>query len=597
MPCTSEQQRIIDEFMRNPAPLILIQGKAGTGKSYMIRELASRVPGTVILTPTNMAKSMYANAATMHSFFYGEFDDLDEGYQNPSKYNPFRNSYHSYFESKLRRVRTIIIDEISMVRADTFEMMNVICQKTLGSSEPFGGIKVIMVGDLFQLPPIAEDDQTIKYLNAEYGGMYFFNSHVVKENATRLKFYELKKSIRHSSDSGYEQVLDSLRRGCPTLTALEMLRRLNSRITGTEGIPANVVTIASSNAEVLNINHRELQKLSGPEFRELARYTIKKKTSDEYTTYVEGSELTPDISIYETIEVPSAYESDFTFKVGARVMFTQSKKREGYVNGDFGTIVGRDGSTILVKSDRDGGTKYISRTSAYRYRMTYDEKKHELKKVTPYIQKTEQYPLKLAYAFTIHKSQGQTYDRVVLDLSSHIFAPGQLYVALSRVKTLEGLYLTKPVSYSDIIVDREVIEFLNRFSSDKAPVSEVPAQPLASSVLSEFGILVRSKENDLAVKGILMDTIGIANALYYQRQYPYAMLELAKAMAILEEVYDTTLFKDQIREVRQMENRFLDGLSQEDCDKAARLISTMFRGVHNTPKKSVRTDHRIQYSA
>ena len=188
MPCTSEQQRIIDEFMRNPAPLILIQGKAGTGKSYMIRELASRVPGTVILTPTNMAKSMYANAATMHSFFYGEFDDLDEGYQNPSKYNPFRNSYHSYFESKLRGVRTIIIDEISMVRADTFEMMNVICQKTLRSSEPFGGIKVIMVGDLFQLPPIAEDDQTIKYLNAEYGGMYFFNSHVVKENATRLKF-------------------------------------------------------------------------------------------------------------------------------------------------------------------------------------------------------------------------------------------------------------------------------------------------------------------------------------------------------------------------------------------------------------------------
>ena len=184
-----------------------------------------------------------------------------------------------------------------MVRSDTFEMMNVICQKTLRSSEPFGGIKVIMVGDLFQLPPIAEDDQTIKYLNAEYGGMYFFNSHVVKENATRLKFYELKKSIRHSSDSGYEQVLDRLRRGCPTLTAIEMLRRLNSRITGAEGIPANVITIASSNAEVLNINHRELQKLSGPVFREPARYIIKKKTSDDYATYVEGTGSTPDINI------------------------------------------------------------------------------------------------------------------------------------------------------------------------------------------------------------------------------------------------------------------------------------------------------------
>ena len=154
MPCNTEQQRIIDDFLKNPAPITLIQGKAGSGKSYLIRELVSRTHGAVILTPTNMAKSVYANAQTLHSFFYGEFDDLENGYQNPHTYSVSRNSYHSYFINKLRPIRTLIIDEVSMVRADTFEMMNVICQESLNNPEPFGGIKVILVGDMFQLPPI-----------------------------------------------------------------------------------------------------------------------------------------------------------------------------------------------------------------------------------------------------------------------------------------------------------------------------------------------------------------------------------------------------------------------------------------------------------
>ena len=137
-------------------------------------------------------------------------------------------------------------------------------------------------------------------------------------------------------------------------------------------------------------------------------------------------------------------------------MFTESRKKLGYVNGDFGTIVRKEGSTIHVRIDKTGDIVMINRVDHYRYQMKYDDTKRDLVKVTPYVQKTNQYPLKLAYAFTIHKSQGQTYEQVVLDLHSHIFASGQLYVALSRVKTLSGLYLTKPVSISDIIVDKSL---------------------------------------------------------------------------------------------------------------------------------------------
>ena len=144
MSCTPEQQRIIEAFKNNPLPITIIQGKAGTGKSYMIRDFVKQIPGTLVLTPTNMAKSVYREAQTMHSFFYGEFDDLDNGYQNPRAYSIGRNSYHNYFVGKLRSVKVMVIDEVSMVRADTIEMINVICQKTLGSSLPFGGIKVIL---------------------------------------------------------------------------------------------------------------------------------------------------------------------------------------------------------------------------------------------------------------------------------------------------------------------------------------------------------------------------------------------------------------------------------------------------------------------
>lgn len=592
MPCNAEQQRILEDFLNNPAAITLIQGKAGSGKSYMIRELVSRTNGAMVLVPTNMAKSVYNNAQTMHSFFYGEFDDLDNGYQNPKTYSTHNNSYHGYFENKLSSVSTIVIDEISMVRADTFEMMNVICQKTLRNDKPFGGIKIILVGDMYQLPPIVEDEAIGQYLHAEYGGNFFFNSHVIKNHLSEIRYYELKHSVRHDNDKEYEQILDGLRRGCPVEIAVQLLQKLNSRVVNPSIIPANVVSIASSNAEVLRINHRELVKLPGQERRELALFSIKSKASNSYAQYTIGQPQ-PDESIYNTIEVPSKFESDFTFKTGARVMFTESKKKLGYVNGDFGTIVRQNVDTIMVRIDTSGDVVEINRVDHYRYKMKYDESKHSLTKETPYIQKTNQYPLKLAYAFTIHKSQGQTYERVVLDLHSHIFASGQLYVALSRVKSLNGLYLTKPVSISDIIVDQEVIDFLKGFSNEDHSTAQYSPAPRLhnSSQIQVFRSFVSSHERLASVRYYLEKSLSLAANLFEKGYSQYSLLELRKCLVILEDYYYTEGYGDVINNVKELEDKF-PHISGDDCDTAIRLMSDLYSRLYTTSHKTVINDRR-----
>lgn len=589
MPCNEEQKRVIDDFLTNPAPITLIQGKAGSGKSYLISELVLRCEGSVILVPTNMAKSVYSHAQTMHSFFYGEFDDLEEGYQNPKTYSSARNSYHDYFVNKLRPIQTMIIDEISMVRADTFEMMNVICQETLRNHEPFGGIKVILVGDMFQLPPIVEDEETGRYLKDEYGGYYFFNSHVIKNHLNDIRFYELKHSVRQGNDREYERILDNLRRGCPVDIAVPMLDRLNSRVVPMSSIPPKVISIASSNAEVLRINHQELAKLPGQEYRELAIFTIKGKDDNRYTQYTVGQKQ-PDEKVFNTIEVPSKFESDFLFKVGARVMFTESKKKLGYVNGDYGTIIRREGSTIYVRIEKTGDIVKINRVDHYRYQMRYDEAKRDLVKVTPYIQKTNQYPLKLAYAFTIHKSQGQTYEKVVLDLHSHIFASGQLYVALSRVKTLNGLYLTKPVSISDIIVDKEVISFMNRYDGSHVATYDA-GTVLNNTVISSLRALVLDNESHASVKNYIEKSLSLAESLYASRLYPYAALELVKTMVILEDYYYTDQYAPLVSIIRTIESCF-PNVSATDCEVMARKLAELYEILYNTEHRTVVNDKR-----
>ena len=319
-------------------------------------------------------------------------------------------------------------------------------------------------------------------------------------------------------------------------------------------------------------------------------FTIKKRADNTYAQYQIGYEQ-PSESEFNTIEVPSKFESELLLKPGARVIFTESRKKSGYVNGDFGTIINKSDYGILVRKDKDGGVVIIDRVDHYRYLMKYDEKKHDLVKVTPYVQKTNQYPLKLAYAFTIHKSQGQTYERVVLDLHSHIFASGQLYVALSRVKMLKGLYLTKPVSISDIIVDQAVIDFMGRFDGARPQTDVAMSHSSQSSSINHTRIVVSQRESLESIRFYINKSLSLASDLYSQGFYQYALLEIQKSLIVLEDYYHTEAYSQIAADIRNVENKF-PHIEQSDCDNAAALLEKLFLSVCGTKHKTVINDKR-----
>ena len=181
-------------FLRGiPSGITFVHGKAGCGKTYLINRLVSQIAGCQVLTPTNLAASLYRGARTIHSYFYGALDNLDEGYQDPANLD---SSKVFKVGSSLKAIRMLVIDEISMVRSDLFEMMNQICQRALNNNLPFGGIPLVVVGDLFQLPPIVSDDAVLEYLNNEYGGVYFFNSHVIQQEIKKRRILLGKNMLK-----------------------------------------------------------------------------------------------------------------------------------------------------------------------------------------------------------------------------------------------------------------------------------------------------------------------------------------------------------------------------------------------------------------
>ncbi len=329
----------------------------------------------------------------------------------------------------LKSIDAVVIDEISMVRADMVDAIDIRLRKARGDQAPFGGVQIIMFGDPYQLPPVIADKQLEEFFAEELGGPYFFNARVWR--AADMDIFELVENFRQKDDEEFRTILNAIRQD---EAGEDILQRLNERVEVRSMEREGVITLATRNNRVDELNRAELAKLAG--------------SPQSYQAAVEGD--------LEERAYPA--DASLHLKEGAQVMFLKNDKLKRWVNGTIGVVESLAEDQIRVNVN---GTIFtVPKEKWHKVRYRYDAK--ERKVLADVMSTFTQFPLRLAWAITVHKSQGKTYSQALVDMGSGAFAHGQAYVALSRCTSLDGLYLERPLTRDDIIVDPLVVEFMKK---------------------------------------------------------------------------------------------------------------------------------------
>ncbi len=394
---------------------LFLTGRAGTGKTTMLRKfLAGAGDSAVVLAPTGVA-AMNAGGQTIHSFF-----KFPPRLIEPTDIKRLRST------RLVKAIDTMIIDEISMVRSDMLDAIDKSLKLNRASKRPFGGVRMILSGDLHQLPPVVSG-QEAPILKERHGGQYFFNCDAFRE--AEFALLALKHVFRQE-DPRFLALLGALRTGRVTSADEVILQSLVSQRSAVDASETHVV-LTPNNANAFRINQARLESLPG--------------TPRPFYADVQGQF---DEKTYPT-------EAELELKEGARVMLIRNDPEGRWVNGSLAVVAGFTSKSVIV--DIDGHAYEIEPAAWEKYRYELDP---ETKKVKREVVGTfKQMPLRLAYAVTIHKAQGLTLDKVYIDFDHGMFAHGQTYVAFSRARTLEGLEISRPLRPRDLVFDREAFAF------------------------------------------------------------------------------------------------------------------------------------------
>jgi ATP-dependent exoDNAse (exonuclease V) alpha subunit len=415
-------------------------GRAGTGKTTLLKKfLAEAGDKAVVLAPTGVA-AMNAGGQTIHSFF-----KLPPRLVEPQDVRRLPNP------RVVRTVETVVIDEISMVRADMLDAIDHSLKLNRGSKRPFGGVRMILSGDLHQLPPVVSSDEG-PILQDRYGGSYFFNAPAFRD--AEFSLLALKHVFRQE-DPRFLTLLGALRSGRVTPADEALLQRLVSSRSAADASETHVV-LTPNNANAFRINQSRLAGLTGE--RKIFKAEVQGQFDDK--------------------SFPT--EADLELKVGARVMLIKNDPEGRWVNGSLARVEGFGTRSVIV--DIDGRAYEIEATAWEKYRYGFETGSNKVKREV--VGTFKQVPLRVAYAVTIHKAQGLTLDKVFIDFDAGMFAHGQAYVAFSRARTLEGLEISRALRPRDIVLDREAFAF---GALDK--IEETPAYLLAKFRKDEGALL------------------------------------------------------------------------------------------------------------
>lgn len=443
IPTLSDEQHELFRLIEDTRDHVFVTGRAGTGKSTLLQHFAWNTSKQIaVCAPTGVA-ALNVEGQTIHSLFrlpIGLIADTELDQSDATR-------------RILNAIDTLVIDEVSMVNADLMDGIDRSLRQARGRrGEPFGGVQVVMFGDPYQLAPVPPRGDELRYIQDHYRSFWFFDAKVwtggaadeagmldVGEHGAPLHVRELVR-IHRQADDGFKAMLNAVRYGRVTAEIAGALNAAGAR-TPPEPEPGEtpIITLATRNDIVNSINRRHLAALPGRE------QTAKAEVSGDFgrgeTNYPADAEL--------------------KLKVGAQVMFLRNDagvqgEPPRWVNGTIGTVTRILGDTVRVEID--GEEVDVEPAVWERFRYAYNPGTKTLSREV--VAEFTQFPLRLAWAVTIHKSQGKTYDRAIVDLGSGAFAPGQTYVALSRLTSLDGLYLSRPLRPSDIRVDEDVRRFM-----------------------------------------------------------------------------------------------------------------------------------------